>query len=209
MSLKRQGRHYLAIGIVQWLLDWGVMVGLSHLGLSVELANIAGRISGATSGLLAQRPHHLRRRRHPDRPPPVRAFRDDVAADHVDQHLGTGGDRRCRRPEVGVAGQARRRVGVGWAWIPAVAALGLPTLKPARRLPPLRCGPAAGPRDGETSPLRRRLPEARPAWIEAPGECAAAGALFACVSRRGGAGRRLRADETRRPRKKNAGTCRR
>ena len=67
---------------VQWLLDWGVMVGLSHLGMPVEAANIAGRISGATAGLLAQRPHHLRRRRHPDRAAPVRPLRDDVAADH-------------------------------------------------------------------------------------------------------------------------------
>ncbi|MFD0740112.1 GtrA family protein [Lysobacter koreensis] len=50
MSLKRQSRHYLAIGIVQWLLDWGVMVGLSHLGLPVEAANVAGRISGALLG---------------------------------------------------------------------------------------------------------------------------------------------------------------
>lgn len=50
MSLKRQGRHYLVIGGVQWLLDWGVMVGLSHLGLPVEPANVAGRISGAALG---------------------------------------------------------------------------------------------------------------------------------------------------------------
>lgn len=50
MSLSRQGRHYLLIGGVQWLLDWAVMVGLSHLGLIVELANIAGRISGAMLG---------------------------------------------------------------------------------------------------------------------------------------------------------------
>lgn len=50
MSLTRQGRHYLTIGVVQWLVDWGVMVGLSHLGLAVEMANIAGRISGAALG---------------------------------------------------------------------------------------------------------------------------------------------------------------
>lgn len=50
MSLRRQGRHYLAIGIVLWLVDWGVMVGLSHLGLPVEPANVAGRISGALLG---------------------------------------------------------------------------------------------------------------------------------------------------------------
>ena len=50
MSLSRQGQHYLAIGVGQWLLDWAVMVALSHYGLSVELANIAGRVSGALIG---------------------------------------------------------------------------------------------------------------------------------------------------------------
>ena len=50
MTLRRQGRHYLTIGVVQWLFDWGVMVGLSHLGLPVRQANVAGRISGALLG---------------------------------------------------------------------------------------------------------------------------------------------------------------
>lgn len=50
MSLPRQGGHYLMIGGVQWLVDWGVMVLLSHLGLPVEAANICGRISGACLG---------------------------------------------------------------------------------------------------------------------------------------------------------------
>lgn len=50
MSLTRQGRHYLMIGGIQWLVDWGVMVGLSHLGLPIEPANVAGRISGAVLG---------------------------------------------------------------------------------------------------------------------------------------------------------------
>lgn len=50
MTLGRQGSNYLAIGIVQWLLDWGVMVGLSHLGLPVRQANVVGRISGAMLG---------------------------------------------------------------------------------------------------------------------------------------------------------------
>ena len=50
MSVLRQGRHYLVIGIVQWLLDWGVMVGLSHLGMPLALANVIGRISGALLG---------------------------------------------------------------------------------------------------------------------------------------------------------------
>lgn len=50
MSLTRQSRHYLMIGGVQWLVDWGVMVGLSHLGMPIEPANVAGRISGAALG---------------------------------------------------------------------------------------------------------------------------------------------------------------
>lgn len=50
VTLVRQGRHYLAIGVVQWLVDWGVMVGLSHYGLPVEPANVAGRVSGAILG---------------------------------------------------------------------------------------------------------------------------------------------------------------
>jgi len=50
LSLTRQGRHYLLIGGIQWLVDWGVMVGLSHLGMPIEPANVAGRISGAVLG---------------------------------------------------------------------------------------------------------------------------------------------------------------
>jgi len=50
LSLTRQSRHYLLIGILQWLLDWAVMVALSHAGLWVEAANICGRISGAMLG---------------------------------------------------------------------------------------------------------------------------------------------------------------
>lgn len=50
VSLLRQSRHYLWIGLVQWLLDWAVMVALSHLGMSVALANILGRVSGALLG---------------------------------------------------------------------------------------------------------------------------------------------------------------
>lgn len=50
MSLARQGRYYLAIGLLQYVVDWGVMVALSHVGLPVEVANVAGRVSGATLG---------------------------------------------------------------------------------------------------------------------------------------------------------------
>ncbi|MGH8031704.1 MAG: GtrA family protein [Luteimonas sp.] len=50
MSLRRQGRHYLLIGGVQWLLDWGMVVALSHFGLGIATANVVGRISGALLG---------------------------------------------------------------------------------------------------------------------------------------------------------------
>ncbi len=50
MTLLRQGRHYLLIGVLQWLLDWAVMVALSHAGLAIEPANVIGRISGALLG---------------------------------------------------------------------------------------------------------------------------------------------------------------
>lgn len=50
MSLTRQGRNYLIFGALQYVIDWGVMVGLSHLGMPVEAANLAGRISGALIG---------------------------------------------------------------------------------------------------------------------------------------------------------------
>ena len=50
MSLKRHASHYALIGALQWLLDWGVMVALSHNGWIVGYANIAGRIAGALLG---------------------------------------------------------------------------------------------------------------------------------------------------------------
>lgn len=50
MSLGRHARHYLVIGGVQWLVDWGVLVLLTHLGMAVVPANILGRIAGALLG---------------------------------------------------------------------------------------------------------------------------------------------------------------
>jgi putative flippase GtrA len=50
MSMLRQGRDYVLVGILQWLLDWSVMVGLTHAGMPIEPANILGRISGALLG---------------------------------------------------------------------------------------------------------------------------------------------------------------
>ena len=48
--LARHARHYLIVGGVQWLLDWGVMVLLSHYGMAVVTANVLGRVSGALLG---------------------------------------------------------------------------------------------------------------------------------------------------------------
>jgi len=50
MSLSRQGRNFLIVGGIQYVVDWGVMVALSHLGMPVEAANLAGRVSGALLG---------------------------------------------------------------------------------------------------------------------------------------------------------------
>ncbi len=50
MTLGRHARHYTLIGGIQWLLDWGVLVGLTHLGMAVVPANIAGRVAGALLG---------------------------------------------------------------------------------------------------------------------------------------------------------------
>ncbi|MEO5565308.1 MAG: GtrA family protein, partial [Luteimonas sp.] len=48
--LGEHARHYLLVGGVQWLLDWGVMVLLSHYGMAVMTANVLGRVSGALLG---------------------------------------------------------------------------------------------------------------------------------------------------------------
>lgn len=50
MNLPRQLLAYLGIGVLQWLLDSAVMVGLSHAGLAVASATVCGRISGAALG---------------------------------------------------------------------------------------------------------------------------------------------------------------
>ncbi|GAB3380575.1 GtrA family protein [Lysobacter fragariae] len=50
MSLLRQGRHYFLIGVLQYVVDCSMTIALSHFGLAVELANVAGRVSGATLG---------------------------------------------------------------------------------------------------------------------------------------------------------------
>ena len=50
MTLARQSWLFLLMGFLQWVLDWLVTVGLSHAGLSLELANVCGRVTGALLG---------------------------------------------------------------------------------------------------------------------------------------------------------------
>jgi putative flippase GtrA len=40
------------MGMIQVAIDSGVLIGLSALGLSIPLANIAGRLSGASAGFV-------------------------------------------------------------------------------------------------------------------------------------------------------------
>ena len=50
MTLGKHARGYLIVGLVQWLVDWGVLVLLSHWGMAIEPANVLGRIAGACLG---------------------------------------------------------------------------------------------------------------------------------------------------------------
>lgn len=50
MTLKRQLGGYASIGLLQWLLEYGVMVGLSAWFMPVAQANIIGRLLGASLG---------------------------------------------------------------------------------------------------------------------------------------------------------------
>ena len=50
MVILRQGGIYILAGALQLLLDWGVFVGMTALGVDVGLANFAGRIAGAMLG---------------------------------------------------------------------------------------------------------------------------------------------------------------
>ncbi len=52
MSIKRQSAMYIGIGLLQFLLDWAVMVLLSNAGMRVDLSNICGRIAGALLGFV-------------------------------------------------------------------------------------------------------------------------------------------------------------
>jgi putative flippase GtrA len=53
--LLRQGLGFSAVGGLQLLLDWGVMMALSASGLPLPAANVAGRVAGASLGFWANR----------------------------------------------------------------------------------------------------------------------------------------------------------
>ncbi|MGY0504858.1 GtrA family protein [Luteimonas sp. e5] len=50
MSLRRHAGGYLLVGVIQWLVEYAVMVSLSAWLLPVEPANILGRVCGALLG---------------------------------------------------------------------------------------------------------------------------------------------------------------
>ncbi len=50
MSLFRQGSQYIAIGLLQLLLDWLVFVAATAVGLPAAPGNLLGRVIGALLG---------------------------------------------------------------------------------------------------------------------------------------------------------------
>ncbi|MBN8261976.1 MAG: GtrA family protein [Xanthomonadales bacterium] len=50
MTLRRHAMSYAAIGLVQWLVEYGLMVVLSRWLMPVEPANVIGRVAGAVLG---------------------------------------------------------------------------------------------------------------------------------------------------------------
>ncbi len=50
MTLRRHLGGYAAIGLLQWLVEYGLMLALSEWVMPVEPANVIGRLAGATLG---------------------------------------------------------------------------------------------------------------------------------------------------------------
>lgn len=50
MTLRRHATSYAVIGIVQWLVEYGLMLVLSQWVMPVEPANVIGRLAGACLG---------------------------------------------------------------------------------------------------------------------------------------------------------------
>lgn len=50
MTLRRHAASYAVIGVVQWLVEYGLMLALSQWVMPVEPANVIGRLAGACLG---------------------------------------------------------------------------------------------------------------------------------------------------------------
>jgi putative flippase GtrA len=50
MTLRRHLGSYAAIGLLQWLVEYGFMLALSEWVMPVEPANVIGRLAGAMLG---------------------------------------------------------------------------------------------------------------------------------------------------------------
>jgi putative flippase GtrA len=50
MTLRRHLGGYTAIGLAQWLVEYGLMLALSEWVMPVEPANVIGRVAGAMLG---------------------------------------------------------------------------------------------------------------------------------------------------------------
>ncbi|SEL44726.1 Putative flippase GtrA (transmembrane translocase of bactoprenol-linked glucose) [Pseudoxanthomonas sp. GM95] len=50
MSLIRQSRAFIVVGVLQLLVDWSVFVALSAIGVDAVPANLCGRVAGAMLG---------------------------------------------------------------------------------------------------------------------------------------------------------------
>ena len=50
MTLRRHLSGYAVIGLLQWLVEYGLMLALSEWVMPVEPANVIGRLCGAVLG---------------------------------------------------------------------------------------------------------------------------------------------------------------
>lgn len=50
MTLRRHASYYAAIGLLQWVVEYGLMLALSEWVMPVEPANVIGRLAGACLG---------------------------------------------------------------------------------------------------------------------------------------------------------------
>lgn len=50
MTLRRHASYYTGIGILQWVVEYGLMLALSEWVMTIEPANVIGRLCGAALG---------------------------------------------------------------------------------------------------------------------------------------------------------------